>query len=332
MIDVKLIAEYIFQKRLITEVYPSGIVSLVSDSFSFWDVISKIAPALKDDILNRQPNAIGLAKTVFRPDSGDPVKVICGNPVRDFSERITQPESFEEFKEWVADDLDEIFRENLDAEGPHYGESGVYQFEDKVYEVTYKPDLDRYDKIYYYVVNCGSTVSKCNFVQIERTPEQIGAVETLWNVFGGTVNEEGYKVLHERVGLIYGDSITLERAEQILERLKQKGFASCNIVFGIGSYTYQYNTRDTFGFAMKATYGVVNGEGREIFKDPITDNGTKKSAKGLLRVEKEDGVYVLHDQQEWHQECVGELKTVFLEGAMVREQTLTEIRKRVAKG
>ena len=73
--------------------------------------------------------------------------------------------------------------------------------------------------------------------------------------------------------------ITIDRAEEICTRLEAKGFASTNIVLGVGSFTYQFNTRDTFGFAMKATYVELNGEGREIFKDPITDDGVKKSAK-----------------------------------------------------
>src|SRR3954454_6952499 len=82
-----------------------------------------------------------------------------------------------------------------------------------------------------------------------------------------------YKLLDPHVGLIYGDSITLARAEAILSGLKAKGFASGNVVLGVGSYTYQYVTRDTFGFAVKSTYGEVNGVGREIFKDPVTDDG-----------------------------------------------------------
>ncbi len=114
-----------------------------------------------------------------------------------------------------------------------------------------------------------------------------------------------------------------------MEGLEAKGFASSNVVFGIGSYTYQYNTRDSFGFAMKATFGRVNGEDREIFKNPKTDKGTKRSAKGLLRVELEDGNYVLYDQQTWNQERQGELKTVFKDGKLTREQSLTEIRRRL---
>ena len=108
-----------------------------------------------------------------------------------------------------------------------------------------------------------------------------------------------------------------------------EGFASTNIVLGIGSYTYQYNTRDTFGFAMKATYGEVNGEGREIFKDPITDDGTKKSAKGLMKIELSNGIYKLLDQVNWETEAQGELKEVFRDGKLLVNQSLEEIRKRV---
>jgi nicotinamide phosphoribosyltransferase len=85
-----------------------------------------------------------------------------------------------------------------------------------------------------------------------------------------------WKELDPHIGAIYGDSITRERAVQICERLQEKGFASTNLFLGIGSYTYQFNTRDTFGFAMKTTYSEVNGQGHEIYEDPVTDDGTKK--------------------------------------------------------
>lgn len=235
-------------RRLITEVCPSGVVSIVSDTWDFWHVITDMAKELKPEIMARTPNAIGLNKVVFRPDSGDPVEILCGT--------------------------------EIDA-------------------------------------------TKAT------TPAQKGAVQCLWDTFGGTVNAEGYKMLDEHVGLIYGDSITLERADQILKRLKDKGFASSNVVFGIGSYTYQYVTRDSFGFAMKATYAEVNGEGSELYKDPITDSGTKKSAKGLLRVEFEDGKFVLYDQQTKEQEAQGCLQTVFKDGKLVKETSVEEIRNRI---
>lgn len=254
-------------RRFITELYPSGIVSIVSDTWDFWKVLTEFTVELKDEILNRTPNALGMAKTVFRPDSGDPVKIITG---------------------YFPDELVE-----------HDG---------KFYEKLAYP------------IEHGRELSEA---------EIKGAVETLYDIFGGTETELGYKTLHERVGLIYGDSITLERADTILSRLGAKGFSSDNIVFGVGSYTYQYVTRDSFGFAMKATAGEVKGELREIFKDPKTDKGTKKSAKGLLRVEKEGNDFVLYDQQAYEQEAQGELNTVFVNGYLSEEHTLQEIRDRL---
>ncbi|MFT4602928.1 MAG: nicotinamide phosphoribosyltransferase [Arenicella sp.] len=115
------------------------------------------------------------------------------------------------------------------------------------------------------------------------------------------------------------------------ERLKAKGYASTNVVLGVGSFTYQYNTRDTFGFAMKATYGEVAGEGREIFKDPITDDGTKKSAKGLIKIVLENGEYKMIDQATWEQEKEGELKEVFRDGKLLIDEKLSDIRARVRK-
>ena len=82
---------------------------------------------------------------------------------------------------------------------------------------------------------------------------------------------------------------------------------------------------------MKATYGEVNGEGRAIFKDPITDDGTKKSAKGLMKIELENGKYKLIDQVSWEQEKQGELKEVFRDGKLLVEHSLIDIRKQVKK-
>jgi nicotinamide phosphoribosyltransferase len=136
-------------------------------------------------------------------------------------------------------------------------------------------------------------------------------------------------LLDSHIGLIYGDSITLQRQKAILDGLKEKGFASFNVVLGIGSYTYEYVTRDTYGFAMKATYGEVNGEPRNIFKDPKTDDGTKKSAKGLLAVFESENGLILKDECTWEEEKQGLLQTVFENGTIVNEQSLSEIRQRI---
>lgn len=229
-------------ERLITEVYPGGIVSIVSDTWDFWQVITEFLPELKSQILARE------GKVVIRPDSGDPVKIIVGDP-------LAEPGS----------------------------------------------------------------------------PEYKGAIECMWETFGGTITEKGFKLLDGHIGLIYGDSITIERQLAILEGLKQKGFASYNVVLGIGSYTYEYVTRDTFGFAMKATYGEVNGVGRDIFKSPKTDDGTKKSAKGLMQIYRDPstGKLVLKDQCTWEEEGKGELKTVFRDGKLLVDWTLADIRNAI---
>lgn len=233
-------------RRLIADVYPSGIVSIVSDTWDYWAVLTSLCTELKDEILSRRPDAMGLAKVVFRGDSGDPKKIICGDP---------------------------------EAEP-------------------------------------GSPAFK-------------GSLELLWELFGGTVNDRGYKELNPRVGLIYGDSITLPRAQDILATMTEQGWASGNVVFGVGSYTYQYHTRDTFGIAMKTTWTRINGESVEVMKDPITDRGTKKSAKGLLRVERQGNDYVLHEQQTRDQESLGELRTVFMNDYVMNTSPLSDIRSRL---
>ena len=235
--------------RRLLETYPTGILSVVSDTWDLWKVCTEHVVALKEEIMARD------GKLVIRPDSGDPVHILCG----------------------------------------YSGKEG-----DEYVDPT--------------------------------TPEGKGVIELLWDVFGGTINEQGYKVLDQHIGAIYGDSITIDRANEICRRLEAKGFASTNVVLGIGSFTYQYNTRDTFGFAMKATYVEVNGEGREIFKDPITDDGTKKSATGLLHVTKsnENG-YMLVDKVSWETEANGELQTIYRDGKFTSSTTLAEIRERLKK-
>jgi nicotinamide phosphoribosyltransferase len=228
------------------DLYPTGIVSVVSDTWDLWKVLAEILPALKDKILARD------GKLVIRPDSGDPADVLCG-------------------KDYAAN-----------------------------------PYVNK------------------------------GVVQILWDLFGGTVNAQGYKVLDSHIGAIYGDSINDQRMTDILHRLEQKGFASSNVVFGMGSYNYQYVTRDTYGFAMKATAATVNGVEHALFKDPVTDDGGKRSARGRLVVlpggsggrslELLDG---LNREREESYRVSNRLETVWQNGRFVKTVTLSEIRARV---
>lgn len=305
-------------KRII-DLYPKGIVSLVSDSFDLWKVCTEYMVELKDQILSRD------GKLVIRPDSGDPVDIICGSvTVIDFGDKV---QSLDKLKAWAKDVLtEEVARETPHGECGYSNNTGYFSFENQIYKITIEIYWNRYDKQYYFIDE--SNIVSCEICEL--THSQKGVIELLWDVFGGTVNDQGYKLLDSHIGVILGDGVTLKRAEQICKRLKNKGFASTNIVLGIGSYTMGYCTRDNQGSAMKATYVEVNGEGREIFKDPITDDGTKKSATGLLHVTKhnENG-YMLVDKVSWETEANGELETLYKDGEFTNLATFDEIRKRL---
>lgn len=226
-------------RRLIQDVYPAGTVSIVSDTWDFWQVITEILPSLKAEIMARP------GKLVVRPDSGDPVKIING-----------------------------------DKDAP-FG-----------------------------------------------SPAFLGAIRCLDKTFGCTMTPNGYRVLDSHVGLIYGDSINPERQEAILSGLEANGYASDNVVLGIGSFNFQYVTRDTHGFAVKATFGrTTSGGDQAIFKCPKTDDGTKNSARGLLRVDRVDGKLVLRQNVSREEEAGGVLESVFHEGQLLRTQTLAGIRE-----
>lgn len=162
---------------------------------------------------------------------------------------------------------------------------------------------------------------------VPGTPAYKGAVEILWDLFGGTTTETGHRLLDAHIGVIYGDSINYERAENILYGLSAKGFASGNVVFGVGSYTYQYVTRDTFGFAMKATWIQIDGVGKAIFKDPKTDDGLKRSAKGRLAVLRENGKVIVVDEATPDQEAASLLQPVWRDGRFITWLGFKEIRE-----
>lgn len=317
------------------ETYPTGILSVVSDTWDLWNVITKILPELKDKIMARD------GKLVIRPDSGDPADILCGINIKRFDD-------MEDLEDGLNDYFWDIFSENCDSDG-YMDKDDVYaSIGDQVYHVTGIADIgkmhDMNDNDHYVVDDVDLKIEA-----IELKPSQKGVIELLWETFGGTVNEEGYKILDSHIGAIYGDSITPDRAEDILSRLEAKGFASTNVVLGIGSFTYQYNTRDTFGYAMKATYverrvstydekGEVDGYediGESIFKDPVTDSGMKKSARGLVAVVANPvgGQPILVDECTWETVLsdANLLKTVFLNGEFVKRTTFSEIRTRINK-
>lgn len=168
----------------------------------------------------------------------------------------------------------------------------------------------------------------------EGTPENKGTLEILWDVFGGTKNDKGFRVLHPQIGLIYGEAILPDLYTKILAKMIDMGFCVTNLVVGVGSFAQTMVSRDTLKQAFKATAVQINGELVEIFKDPKTDTSGKKSARGLLMVYKDDaGEYQLKDRCTWDEvrSEKNEMKTIFLNGKILNETSLTDIRKRLAE-
>ena len=163
----------------------------------------------------------------------------------------------------------------------------------------------------------------------------------LWEQFGGTVNSKGYKVLNPHVKAIYGDSITVQRCEEIYEILNNEGFACSNVALGVGSFSMHCIeednilkpfTRDTFSSCIKACYAEVDGKCYPVFKNP-KEGGFKKSQKGLCYVYEENGELKYKD--EYTSENIPEgnlLETVFKDGKMIKDYTLDEIRQRLNGG
>lgn len=244
--------------------FPTGILSIVADTFDLWKLIITYLsdPEVKELIMSRN------GKLVIRPDSGEPVDIICG----------------------------ELFLGCADIDKEYGLENHI------------------------------------------NTVEGKGVIELLWDIFGGTVNEQGYKVLDSHIGAIYGDSINLDRQIKIYERLSDKGFSSTNIILGIGSFSYQLNSRDTLGFAAKGSWFEIKNFSTnevscfDIYKDPITDDGTKKSLKGKCAVfQDENAEYFVKTQCTETQENEGVLQTIFEDGVFKNQTTLTEIRERINK-
>ena len=163
-----------------------------------------------------------------------------------------------------------------------------------------------------------------------NTWEYKGVVESLWDIFGGTVNDKGFKQLDPHIGVVYGDGMNYQSISQIYQRLDSKGFSASNVVLSGGAYMLANITRDHLGFAIKASSVEVNGQSVAVYKAPVTDP-SKASKAGLFKVEKTENGYVLHDNVTKEQEAEGELKTIWKDGVFTSLTTFDEIKARLPK-
>ncbi len=289
-------AELLYVTDLLENKFQTGIFSYVADSFDYWTFVSKLLPKLKDTIMKRD------GKFVVRGDSGNPEHVIAGYRTRYFTSEYLSL-------------LDGKFSQAVIA-AANVGYEAIYIEGDGYYKILKE------------------TLSGPGLIRITAV-EAKGTIETLYDIFGGTVNSKGYIELDPHIGMIYGDGITVQRSQSILNRLRQRGFASSNIVFGVGSYSLNMLSRDHLGMAIKATNTIVDINGKDvdkpIFKDPKTDT-SKKSAKGLMQVFKQsDGQLSFKDNCTREEEDKGLLTTVYENSNFYKLTDVFEIREKLWK-
>lgn len=150
-------------------------------------------------------------------------------------------------------------------------------------------------------------------------------LNALGEPFGATLNAKGYLVLNPKVRVIQGDGIDYDMVRDVLLATKKEKWSADNISFGSGGGLLQKVNRDTQKFAIKCSAVEVNGEWRDVYKDPVTDPG-KRSKAGRLMLVVKNGEYATMKEDENDAENL--LVPVFENGVIRKDDTLAEIRAR----
>lgn len=272
-----------------------------------------------------------LAKPEIPEDKYIPLFELVRNDFVRVYDKNAEIESIEEQRGLVSLEIEAVQKTIND----HYAEVNA-QLETEEDKESVKPDTSLIAELDKQVAELETKLEALVYVEPEHVvvaAEEKGTIEVLWEIFGGTVTEQGYKLLDSHIGMIYGDGITVQRSQEIFARLEAKGFASLNIVYGVGSYSLNMVSRDHLGMAIKATNTIVDIHGvdvdKPIYKDPKTDT-SKKSARGLIRVFKDEtGEIVFEDMQTREQEETGLLTVAYKDGQFEKITTIFEIRDRM---
>ena len=303
--DILELAERNYVGYVISK-FPTGIVSYVADSYDYFGFLDKTLPAMKDLIEGRD------GKFVVRGDSGDPVEIIAGIKIFDYSD---SPNISVAAVDAFSDKFD--FESAPLADGEKF--PVIFRYNGDIYKAEYNVTYDKFGRVFHYEIN--------SLNEYQLTTQEMGTISKLFDIFGGVVNSKGYIELSEKIGMIYGDGINETRMLEIFSRLKDKGFATTNVVFGVGSYTLNMLSRDDLGTAVKATSAIVNGEMVSIYKNPKTDT-SKKSARGLLKVSQlSNGMLELQDEVSVIGESEGMLEVVFEDGLLYNQTNYNEVQK-----
>jgi nicotinamide phosphoribosyltransferase len=152
-------------------------------------------------------------------------------------------------------------------------------------------------------------------------------LQILEKKFGSTTNELGYKTLDPHVRMIYSDSMSYNNIKDILDRVTVRHkYSTDNIVFGIGGNLIQNVNRDIYKFAFKASAGLINGEWRDVHKQPVT-SVMKTSRAGRMKLIIDDATGNLKTVP-LDVDGADVMKVVFENGKIKKKYTFDEIRKR----
>lgn len=330
-------------QRLLTEVYPDVSFAAVCDSYDFWNVLTNILPSLRAEI-EAHEGFIGV-----RHDSAEPVEALCGLRTYNINKIIhttiaeypIHDHIEQEIEEDMMDYLYDFINVNRNPNSPVV----------VMIRATFDTNIGSYDKVYEasleQFTDQGDWHYTLRYVK-ETDWKEKGMVETIYELFGGTRNSKGFKVMNPKLKAIYGDSITIQRAKKIYDQLEEKGYAANNVSLGVGSFSMECLeednilkpfTRDSFSIAIKATYGrTAEGKEIEIYKDP-KDFSQKKSLKGLcIPYYDEKGTLKvmqgLKEKERTSNKYLSDFKTYFKEGPVyfsnfstIREKINTNLEK-----
>ena len=271
--------------KYLFDLYKDVSFAAVCDSYDFWNVLTNILPNnFMKEIDERGKRGVFIG---VRHDSAEPVDALCGIPV-----------------------IDEVtFNKTLRWGKPK---------DSKTYKVMLRPTKYDPEGKRFHVRTWNENSNSWGCEVRDLTWEEKGMVETMYEIFGGTVNSKGFKVLNPGIKAVYGDSITITRAKEIYERLAAKGFAANNVSLGVGSFSFQALenedgtlspfTRDTFSICVKCSHSKYcdeNGEIQErfVYKDP-KGWSSKKSTRGLCQIYFDENGELTYKDEKYENDLI----------------------------
>lgn len=323
--------EYLF------DLYKNVSFAAVCDSYDFWNVLTNILPNnFRQEIDARGKRGVFIG---VRHDSAEPVDALCGtvpvlhaNAIKRIPKDMLEDGTKSKFVCMTLMFTEEEAN-NLWEQGFREGDLVAVMCDGMEYLVRIRAVEHLHSIDETVDKNCPIMWAAGVLQNRSRTWEEKGMVETMYEIFGGSENSKGFKVLNPGIKAVYGDSITITRAKKIYNRLAIKGFAGNNVSLGVGSFSFQALenedgtlspfTRDTFSVAIKCTHSKyiarewydegyegdimhcsVEEAERHVFKDPKNFSG-KKSQKGLCRIFFNENGELTYEDELYEKDLVG---------------------------